>query len=184
MYYSDQDIVHRLQKSDQSALKYLFDVYYKDLVAHAVRIVINRGIAEETVQDVFIGLWTNRNDFILKKTFHAYLFTAVRNRSINYLKSLYGRTRFGDLDLVDQNLQIHSAEENLSLVELKEEIYRGIQQLPPKCKIIFILSRNSELSVDEIALRLNISKKTVQTQIGIAIKKIKTHLEGKWDRLP
>ena len=50
MYYSDSDIVHRLQKSDQSALQYLFDVYYKDLVVHAMRIVINRGVAEETVQ--------------------------------------------------------------------------------------------------------------------------------------
>ena len=183
MPHSDQDIVHKLYNGDQSALKYLFDEYYNDLVIHALKIVVNKGVAEEIVQDVLIQLWKNRVGFILQKTFHAYLFTAVRNRSINFLKSKYGRTRFEELDRIDQYQMTHSADEQMNIRELRQAIHGAIQLLPPKCKLIFHLSRNADLSVDEIAFQLDLSKKTVQTQISIAIKKIRAHLENQWGHL-
>ena len=183
MYDSDKDIVDRLRKGDQSALKYLLDVYYKDLVIYAMKIVINKGVAEETVQDLFIQLWKNRNSFTLQKSLQAYLVTAVRNRSINFIKSSYGRTRFENLDGIDPNSNTEAADANVRVRELREAIHSAILLLPPKCKIIFNLSRNAGLTVDEIAAQLGISKKTIRSQISIAIRKIKAHLEDQWGEL-
>jgi len=183
MHDSDKDIVDRLRKGDQSALKYLFDVYYRDLVIYAMKIVINRGVAEETVQDLFIRIWKNRSSFILQKSLHAYLITAVRNRSVNFIKSRYGRTRFEDLDGIDLYSSTEAADANVGVLELREAIHNAIQLLPPKCKIIFGLSRNAGMTVDEIAAQLGISKKTVRSQISIAIRKIKAHLEDQWGDL-
>jgi len=184
MYDSDKDIVDRLRKGDQSALKYLFDVYYTDLVIYAMKIVINRGVAEETVHDLFIQLWKNRSRLTIQKSLHGYLVSAVRNRSVNFIKSSYGRTRFENLDGIGSYSNTEAADANISVRELKEAIHSAIQLLPPKCKIIFNLSRNAGLTVDEIAALLGISKKTIRTQISIAIRKIKAHLEDQWGELP
>lgn len=176
MSYSDHDIVGRLHAGDQSSLRYLFEEYYKELVIHAMKFVINQGVAEEIVQDVFIRLWENRVSFRLQKSFRSYLFTAVKNRSLNFLKSRYGRIRFEELD---QNSQIpfsESADRDLNLAELQEEVRSAVHSLPPKCRTIFNLSRNSGLTTREIAGQLGLSVKTVQAQISIALKKIKAHL--------
>lgn len=179
MPYSDREIVEKLKSGDQVALKYLFDSFYKELVIHSIKIVANKGVAEEAVQDVFIQLWKNRENFSLEKSFHSYLFTAVKNRSLNYLKSRYGKIRFDDLDLIKQVSYGQTADEGLVIDELREKIQASIDLLPPKCKVIFTLSRNSELTTTEIANHLGLSKKTVQAQISIALRKIKDQL-GDW----
>jgi len=180
MHDSDKDIIDRLRKGDQSALKYLFDVYYRDLVIYAMKLVVNRGVAEEIVQDLFIRLWKNRSRLTLQKSLHAYLLTAVRNRSVNFIKSRYGRTRFEDLDGIDQYSNTGAADTNVNVRELREAIQSAIRLLPPKCRIIFRLSRNAGMTVDEIAAQLGISRKTVRTQVSIAIRKIRAHLEDQW----
>lgn len=180
---TDRDIVDRLQQGDQSALKHLFDTYYRELVVYSMKIVINRGVAEETVQDLFIQLWKNRHRFTLQKSLHAYLLTAVRNRSINFIKSRYGRSRFENLDGIDQISNAETADANVNVSELREAIHSAILLLPPKCKIIFSLSRNAGLTVDEISVQLGISKKTVRAQISIAMGKIRAHLDDQWSDL-
>ncbi|MFC2113054.1 RNA polymerase sigma-70 factor [Bacteroidota bacterium] len=172
-----------LREGDEGSLKNLFDAYYKDLVIHSMKMVINLGVAEEIVQDVFIQLWNNRHIFILKKTFRNYLFTSVKNRSINYLKSKYGKLRFDDLDLVIPPQSHNSPDEKILLDEMREEIKNAIGELPPKCRIIFNLSRNAGMSTDEIAAHLGLSKKTIQAQITIAVGKIKAHLGDRLDPL-
>lgn len=183
MSYSDHELSEMLRKGDQDALKYLFDVYYKDLVIHAMKMVVNIGVAEELVQDVFIQLWNYRDKFSLKKAFNSYLFTSVKNRSINYLKSKHGRIRFDDLGLIGPMQSASPADEEILLEEVKEAIKNAIEKLPQKCRIIFNLSRNAGMSADEIAGHLGLSKKTVQTQIAIAVRKIKLHLGDKLDPL-
>jgi RNA polymerase sigma-70 factor (ECF subfamily) len=183
MHDTDKNIIDRLRKGDQSALKYLFDVYYRELVIYAMKIVVNRGVAEETVQDLFIRLWKNRSRLNLQKSLQAYLITAVRNRCVNFIKSRYGRTRFEDLDGIDQYSNAEAADMNVTVRELREAIHNAVRLLPPKCKIIFNLSRNAGMTVDEIAAQLGISGKTVRSQISIAIRKIKAHLEDQWGEL-
>jgi RNA polymerase sigma-70 factor (ECF subfamily) len=178
------NIIARLKKDDLKTLRYLFDQYYKDLVRLSMKFVMNKVIAEEIVQDVFIRIWNNRNNIIIGKSFEAYLFTSVKNGSINYVRSKYARIRFTTLDDSAWLPVYETAEDDIITGELKKTIRRAIHSLPQKCKIIFNLSRNAGLSDREIAEQLNISVKTVQTQIGIAIRKIKKHLEDQWNNIP
>ncbi len=178
------DIINRLKKDDLNALQHLFDFYYKELVRFSIKLVMNKEIAEEIVQDVFIRIWDNRKTIIIGKSIDAYLFASVKNGSINYLKSKYARIRFVDLDDSGDLPVYQTAEDDFITEELKKALYQAVHSLPPKCKIIFNLSRNAELSNEEIARQLNISKKTVQTQIGIAIQKIKHTLKDRWENIP
>lgn len=184
MLHPDTDIINRLKQDDLKALQYLFDTYYKELVRYSIKFVMNKEIAEEIVQDVFIRIWNNRDTIIIGKSIDAYLFTSVKNGSINYLKSKYARIRFVDLDDTGM-LPVHqTAEDDIITGELKKALKQAVHCLPPKCKIIFNLSRNAGLSNEKIANQLNISRKTVQAQIGIAIQKIIKHLGKQWDNIP
>jgi RNA polymerase sigma-70 factor (ECF subfamily) len=183
MQYSDNEITCRLFQGDEVALKYILDLYYRELVIHSIKIVINQGVAEEVVQDVIIEIWKNRGKIKFRNSIKAYLFAAVKNRSINYLKSMYARTHFEDVEMIDQVSTVHTAEDYITAGELKETISNAINLLPPKCKVIFNLSRNAGLTNEEIAAYLSISKKTVQAQISIAINKIKIQLKDHWGDL-
>lgn len=182
--YSDQEIIHRLNQGNQRILKYLFDHYYSVLVVYSMKFVMSREVAEEIVQELFVRLWQNMESLKIEKSLEGYLLAAARNRSINYLKSKYARIRFAGEDALAQRPNHSTAEEDITAAELKEAIHEAIDSLPAKCRIIFNLSRNAGLSCDEIAGQLNISRKTVQAQIGIAIKKLREYLKDQWDNIP
>lgn len=178
MYPSDHDILKGLRTGDQAALKHLFELYFRDLVVLSARMVVNIGVAEEIVEDVFIQLWGKRDNLKLTDTFRSYLFTSVKNRSINYLKSKYGRIHFEDLDSVAGNSPEASPETEMQVKELEAAIQQAIEKLPPRCRTIFSLSRNGGYTTAEISKQLRISKKTVQAQISIAMTKIRSSLHS------
>ena len=173
-----------LHANDLKALRHLFDSYYKELVRFSMKIVMNKEISEEIVQDVFIRIWNNRYTLKIEKSVNAYLIASVKNASINYLKSRHARIRFVRLEDSGDFQEYHSAEDYIITQELKKVIHEAVQALPPKCKIIFNLSRNAGLSNQDIANQLKISRKTVQTQIGIAIQRIKKALKNRWEDIP
>lgn len=162
-------------------LKYLFDAYYEKLVFYSLTYVIRKEIAEEIIQELFIRIWENRKSLLITKSCKAYLFTSARNSSINYLKSKYARIPFISLSNIIEKPARSTVEDQLVENELKTMIQYAIDDLPEKCRIIFNLSRNCDLSNQEIANILGISTKTVDTQIRIAVIKIKRALAGKWD---
>lgn len=181
MHYSDDEIIRGLQQDDQRMLKYLFDLHYENLVLHALTYVIRKEIAEEIIQELFIRIWEKRKTILITRSFEAYLYTSAKNSSINYLKSKYARISFVNLSAITEKPVRYNVEDEVAEGELKSFIHRTIDNLPPKCRIIFNLSRNSELSHQEIADMLGISKKTVHAQIRIALLRIKKALAGKWD---
>ena len=184
MSYSDKEICHQLQNDDKDILKYLFDSYYENLVRFAISLISNNEVGEEIAQDVFVNIWNNRKQFSIESSLKAYLFTSVRNRSINHLKSKYEKIKHQDISKI-RNLQTGSlADQDIQAEQLQEIISEAIAKLPEKCKIIFNLSRNSDLTYNEIAEKLSISNRTVQAQIGIAIKRIKEHLNNHWEYIP
>jgi RNA polymerase sigma-70 factor (ECF subfamily) len=176
MHSLDRHILDGIKAGDQTALKQLFDLYFRDLVLFSAGMVVNTGVAEEIVEDVFIRIWRTRDDLELTSTFKSYLFASVKNRSINYLKSTYGKMRFEDLDSASQMMSGPMQDSELERKELAGAIRKAIENLPPRCRIIFSLSRNAGFTTAEISEHLGISKKTVQSQISIAIRKIREQL--------
>jgi RNA polymerase sigma-70 factor (family 1) len=159
--------------NDGAALGQLFKAYYPRLVVFAEPFLQNRQVAEELVEDVFIKLWENKTLAPAISNLPAYLFRAVKNNVINYLKPLKNQAW---LDIDDANPQyntrVKSPEELLVSVETLRRIDAAIASLPSKCRLIFRLIKEDGLKYKEAAELLDISQKTVEAQMAIALRKM------------
>jgi RNA polymerase sigma-70 factor (family 1) len=157
--------------------KVLFYKHHPRLILLAYSFTRSKEVAEELVQDVFINLWQKKIMLSDIDSIEGYLNKSVKNTCLNYLKSKYHKDHSGflEIDAADHSHHVQS-EDKLEINELSEAIEKGIQQLPSKCRIVFLLSRDKKLSYDEIASHLGVTKETVKSQIKIAIKRLKEHL--------
>lgn len=158
----------------------LFELYFRSLVTYAYRYVNNWTASEDIVQDVFMALWINRDKIDFEEPIKPYLYRATYNRSINYLNSAAVQYRIDHADsldeLIDHEILSYNQHDNMLLKEIEEEISSFVQTLPEQRRRVFLLSREENLKNKEIALRLDISEKTVEKHITKALSDIRTHL--------
>ena len=172
-------ILHRISKdSDEKAFKELFDRYAFRLTGFANSFLNNYELAEEVVSDVFVKIWTQRDLLERIENFKAYLFKATRNTALNYIdqEKRQKAERLEDLN-VDLVIDYINPETSLIDSELREAIQNAIDSLPPKCKLIYNLAKVEKMKYKEIAVLLQVSVKTIDNQIAIAIKKIGTTIQ-------
>lgn len=180
----EKQILSQIRDGDVGAFKYLFELYYKELNCFARKFLGNKEVAEETVQDVFITLWENKVVLNINKSIRSYLYSSVKNRSINYLKSKINNVNFVSIDEAVKERIVIPADKLLELSELDDLIIEAVEMLPPGCKEMFHMSRNSEMTYQEIADALDVSKETVKSQISEALKRIKAYLNKQWEQIP
>ncbi|MCE6991406.1 RNA polymerase sigma-70 factor [Dyadobacter sp. CY323] len=160
--------------------KLLFQIYYKALCNHAVRIVYSREVSEDIVADVFCSFWDHKAYEQINRSYRAYLVTATRNRCFNYLK----RSRYKDLPIESAQDQEASAsnlpERIMQYADLSRRIETLVSSLPPQCQKIFIMNRFEGKMAKEIALDLNLSTRTIEVQIAKALAVIKLGLKDYW----
>jgi RNA polymerase sigma-70 factor (ECF subfamily) len=168
---------------DEKNFKDLFGLYYVPLCYYSRKFKLDTYEAEEVVQRIFLKIWENRDHILIEKSISAYLYQSVRNESINFLKQKLATSKNQEKyekRLRYANLFEAISEENGSSVllvqELEGQINSAIEALPEKCREIFLLSRKENLSIKEIAEQLNISVNTVQSQISIALAKLRNFL--------
>lgn len=168
-----ESLFERVKADDYEAFQIIFRVSYQRLCAYAKNMVSSPELAEEIVDDVFCSLWQHRKKIHIATSFHSYLNTSVRNRSLDCLRKLK-RERIFHLDEAERVPCAQSiATERLAYEELRIQIERAVTRLPDQCRTIFRMSREQDLSYKEIARRLNISVKTVDTQIGRALRSVR-----------
>jgi RNA polymerase sigma-70 factor (ECF subfamily) len=159
--------------NDQNAFGQLYIAFMPSLVQFAQSILKNKELAEEVVSDVFIKIWQNRTNILNIANFKLYLYVSTKNTSFNYL-SRHFRKEVVSLD--EMSLPISSIsynpEEMMITSEVINRINAAISMLPPRCKLIFKLVKEDGLRYNEIADLLNISVKTIDNQMAIAVKKI------------
>lgn len=159
---------------DYLAFRELFTKHYHALCNYAMRVVVTKEIAEEVVSDVFVKLWKNREQIEVHTSFQAYIYRAVRNQALDYLKLKVHRQYERDsLDSVQWNMSHadhFSPMEEMSFNEVYNHIEGCIKDLPRQCQLIFRLSREEGLRYRDIAEKLEISVKTVETQMSRALK--------------
>lgn len=167
-------LFHRVRRGDDTAFETIFRKQYHGLCAYSNRLVMNPQLAEEIVDDVFLNLWKNREKIEISTSFRAYLITSVRNRSMDCLRQSKHEKRKSLLEHAE-NLPCRQsiAYETMMLEELHHRIHAAVRILPTQCRIIFQMSREEDLKYKDIARKLNISIKTVDTQIGRALRHLR-----------
>jgi len=168
-------LVEKIIAGNHNAFEILFKTYSQKLIYFSRRYVWDKQIAENIVQDVFLKIWQNKENLDPTKNIQSYLFTAVKNESLKQLRHLsvenQQRENASRLSVVEQ-----TPDETIDKKELKAELNRAINDLPEKCREIFTMSRFDQLKYSEIADILGISIKTVETQMGRALKKLRGQL--------
>ncbi len=178
-------IGYRLKAGDIKALEMLYNEHYKPLCHFAQRFVFNLDTSREIVQDVFVCIWEKRASLPSEVSLKNYLYTSVRNKSIDYLKHLkveneYKKKRIKEVLLYENN-SVNTFDhplDGLITKELEVAIKDAIESLPDKCREIFELSRFKGFKYREIAKELNISIKTVETQMSRAIESLRKKLSN------
>lgn len=159
--------------SDATAFKQLYIAFFQPLKHFAFTIIHSHEQAEEAVEDVFIQLWLQKEKLLEIQNLKVYLYISVRNISINYLKRENRQTHHS-IDYADASIQIldGNPEQLFINTELRKRIDNAVQSLPSKCKLIFKMAKEDSLPYKDIAAILNITVKTIDSQLAIALKKI------------
>jgi RNA polymerase sigma-70 factor (ECF subfamily) len=173
----ENKLFERINKSDEKAFEILFHKYYGILCSFASKLIHDHVAAEEIVQDFFVKLWEKRQKISIETSVKNYFFRSVKNLCINYIQHNKTKIKYAQtlLSEVENNL---SDDSNYPEVDLFEKIEENINSLPEKRREIFRLSRQEGLKYHEIAQKLNISIKTVETQMSLAIKTLRDKLKN------
>jgi len=173
---SDSQIFEAIKRDDNSAYEMVFREYYRPMTAYAFRFLGNLPDSESIVQDVFLRLWQKRKDIMITSSLQNYLFRSVKNNCINYIE--HEKIKTGYQSLVIRNEADRSEYSEFFLeFGLTMKIEAEIASLPEKRQEIFRLAREDGLKYREIADRLNISVKTVETQMTLALKQLRESLK-------
>lgn len=166
----------KLKNGDATAFEEIYNQYRSKIYTYALKLSKSTVVAEEIVQEVFIKIWQKREQLNPELHFGAYLKKITLNHVLNHLKKVAREKTLQDELFNYLSLIRNNAEDSLLEKELLKTYEEAIAQLPPQKKIIYQLSRNEELSHDEIAKKLNISKNTVKNHMVEATKFIRNYV--------
>lgn len=174
------NLVHQLKKGDENAYAYLVDSFNHKLCLYANSLVNDVALSEDIVQNVFIKIWEKRNNLKSKLSIKSYLYKSVHNECINQYKRIQSvtvleRKYIEGLDRIIEDKDEDALEKLIALVK------DAIQELPPKCKEVFLLSKKEGLTNIEISEYLNLSKNTIERHMNIAFSRIRENVGNKTD---
>ncbi|MDO8929499.1 MAG: RNA polymerase sigma-70 factor [Bacteroidota bacterium] len=161
-----------IRNGDEVAFNKAFDLYYSRLCFFADKILRDFDLSRSVAQQVFVDLWIKRDKLVVT-SLQSYLYHSVQNSALDVLKRKKVESRY--LATLDKS-ETEEMKDLMEEAELADRINKAIQKLPEKCREIFLLCRFEELKYAEIAEKLNISVKTVEMQITIAMKKLRKEL--------
>ncbi len=167
----DHLIFKEIQNGDRKALNYLFELYFEPLCHFVNAYVREPMLAEEIVSDVFFNLWVKRKTLKITGSLKPYLFKAARNQSVSYMR----RPSFQHQSL-EQDTRLDQAQQPDALLIHQENLrswQKLIDRLPERCRMIFLLHREEDFTYKEIAGLLNITEKTVENQMGKALRSLR-----------
>lgn len=172
----DKELFLMLKEGNEHAFKALFQKYYSSMCRFADQFLNDNEMAEETVQELFVRIWEKRSNLNIETSVKHYFFRSVRNHCLNQLQHQKIRLQYATRM---KETAYQETDPDLCYIEvgLVEKIEKSIDSLPPKRQEIFRLSREKGLKYKEIADELNISVKTVEAQMGLALKHLRDELK-------
>ena len=172
----DQQIT-TLKAGDVTAFEMVFRTFYQPLCNYAYSFVQDRDAAEEIVQSTFLNVWEKGDNLVIHTGIKPYLYAMVRNASLNVIKHEKIKQQHADLELAAADRSIESVTHTVMASEVEARIQVAMAKLPQQCRLVFKLSRFEELKYAEIAEHLDISVKTVENQMGKALRIMREELK-------
>ncbi|GAA0525453.1 RNA polymerase sigma-70 factor [Chitinophaga japonensis] len=171
---TDEELLQMLQEGDEHALTLLYRRHWQPLFLSAYRVLKDQEACKDLVQELFTEIWQQCARIRLTGSFKAYLAASIRYRVFRYIRRHPVRDEL--FDHIDGRMETASPESELAVKELQALLNKVVDGLPEKCALIYRMSREQHLSYKEIAGRLNVSVKTVENQINIALRKLRMAL--------
>jgi RNA polymerase sigma-70 factor (ECF subfamily) len=169
-------VFNRMVEGDKEAFRFFFEKYYSDL-CNLVNLYLHDPVmTEEIVQDIFIYLWEKKENIKIESSLKSYLLKASKNRSLNYIRNektkldIYNRFNEFNTETIEMPDSV------MDTNQLRDVINAAIDSLPDRCRQIYILGKEKSMSYKEISEELGISVKTVEVQMGKALKKLRDQL--------
>lgn len=166
-----------LREGDEKAFEKIYLNYYKKTLYFITGLVKSEDDAKELTQEVFIKLWTNRETLDPERFVHSYMYTIARNAAFNFLKHKLVEINYMN-EYAAQNIETETSDEILFAKEMALLIEMSVGKMPAQRRKIYQMSRNEGLNNEEIATRLQISKKTVENQLSLALRELKRVIAG------
>jgi RNA polymerase sigma-70 factor (ECF subfamily) len=173
MIPGDTEIIRRIRKGDVGQFESLFRSSYVPLVRYAKTIIKDHDTAEEIVQDLFFKIWKDKEKLQIESSLNGYLYRAVHNRCIHYIHHKKVIEKYEYEMSVNQSDSYDNPTDALNYYELQARIVRILERLPERAGRIFCMSRFEGLKYSEIAERLSVSVKTVEANMGRALKEFR-----------
>ncbi len=173
----EKNILQDIANGDVKAFEDLFKSFFPELSFYAVRFVEDPETAEEVVQDIFFNFWDNRKKLNITTSVKSYLYTTVRNTCLNLIKHKKVESKYREH--FSRKMQEDELNESMwaNTDNLQDQINAAIEKLPTQRQKIFKMSRFDEMTYKEIAQKLDISVKTVENQMGSALKHLRKELK-------
>lgn len=173
---SEQEIIGAIREGNERIFEETFRKYYQSLCNYANSILKEMDEAEEVVQNLFLSIWEKRSDLEISISLKSYLYRAVHNHCLNRIKHLKVREEYQQYAVNFYDASYESVSQTIMKNELETKIEEALKKLPEQCRLIFRMSRFEELKYHEIAEQLELSPKTVENQIGKALKILRVEL--------
>ncbi|HEX2970183.1 MAG TPA: RNA polymerase sigma-70 factor [Bacteroidales bacterium] len=180
---NENELIKKLHDGEEDAFEYVFKLHFKKLFLYADRFVKDKTVSEEIVEDFFCSLWENCSKISIETTISSYLFRSIHNRCMNHLRSIRVRQEYIKKQGVLEDSQVFEKispdypDKLLIYSEMEDRLRDTINLLPEKCRKIFLMNREEDMTYEEISEKLGVSVNTVKTQIMRALKKIRLHMK-------
>jgi len=170
---NDHNIKSLIANGDQKKFRQLIELTSDELLWFAIGFLKNKEISEEIVSDVYVNIWNKRTQLESIVNLKSYLFICVRNGCLSHLRKAKNE-KIVSIDSVNEFsfIPVEGPEDSLIEKEIIEQIYAAIETLPCKCKLVFTLAKINGLKYREIAEVMDITEKTVNNHLVLAVKKI------------
>lgn len=172
----DSTLISEIQNGSVRAFELLYDRYKRKIYCFFYNYLKNKSEAEEMLQSLFVSIWDHRHSIDKNNPFDKYIYRCASNKIYDYLRRKYVRDKYIEAQKLTGEFSCENTEDIIYFNDLNESLKLIMDELPDKQKEIFYLSRYNNIPNKEIAERLNLSVRTVETQIYRVIKKIKRKL--------
>ena len=173
---TEKQYLEGIRNGDGTTFQVIFNAYYPVLTVFARKFLDDHDLAEEVVQDMFVQLYEKRDSIRIQTSLKSYLYQSVRNGCLNRIKQDKIHRKHHE-EILKSSGEDAGWTDHMVEAELEQKIYRIISGLPPRCKEIFLMSRQDDLTNREISEKLNISVRTVENQITRALKALREAID-------